>query len=183
MSEGTLFENVKEDLNGDSLKILSDLCDRYLSLKRGIEEREEELKTWKESLEEVSRISIPAIMNSSGLSDVRLATGQKIEVRDKLKASVTESNYSLAYRNMTNAEGGDANATKIVDSLFKSQVVIEDTSDEILELLLENEIPYETKRSIHWQTLHKYCREKLDKGEPIPEGISTFQYQETTIKI
>ena len=180
MSEDAIFDDVQPEV-GDKLEALSKLCGEYKSLEREIEDIEEKLKLRKKDLEEVSRVKIPAILNATGLSEVKLSTGEKLKVEDKIQASIADKNYTVAYRNMIQAEGGDSGAEVKIDSLFKSQVVLDEVSDAVLDLLLEHDIPYNTVRSIHWQTLRKYCKERLENGLTIPEGISVFQYQETKI--
>jgi len=182
MSLDHLFDEKEGNIPTDKLSELSNLCSLYKDTQQDIEKVEEKLKKKKEELENISRNLIPSILNEVGLSEVRLVTGEKVIVEDKLKASIADKNYMLAYQNMIKAEGGDEQAEKKIDSLFKSKAVIENISDEILELLIEHEIPYDMKRDIHYQTLNKYCRERLDHGDVIPEGISVFQYQETKLK-
>lgn len=181
MSEGILFGEAEQDLDSSVLSELSRLADKQQLLEKELEMMEERIKEKKKELENVSRNLIPSILNSTGLSEVRLATGEKIIVSDKIAASIVDKNYTLAYRNMINEEGGDEHAHEVIDSLFKSQVVIDGVSDAVLDLLLDNDIPYDSKRSIHHQTLMKYCRDRLANGKTIPEGISVFQYQETKI--
>lgn len=189
MSEETLFEPVVE-VTEDSLKTLQELSVRFQTLEKEIEGMEEALKKKKKDLEEVSRNSIPSLLNSYGLSEIRLSTGEKVEIQDKLKASVTNSNYLLAYRNMLELEKelvkDPEKAEEIVQDLFKSEIIVEESKDDyvdkLYDFLIEKEIPYSSKRSIHSQTLKKYCRGLLDQGLSIPEGISVFQYQETKIK-
>ena len=125
---------------------------------------------------------IPEILNEVGLSELKLSTGEKIIVKDQLKSSIADKNYLQAYQNMIAAEGGDADAKEKVDGLFKSKAIIENPDDQILNNLIEKQVPYDLKREIHWQTLQKYCKNKLDRGEKIPEGISVFTYSETVIK-
>lgn len=175
-----LFDPV-EVMGADVLNTLSKLCDSQLQLEKEIEEIEAQLKIKRVELEAVSRVHIPTILYKSGLSELRLANGLKVVVEDKIKASVANKNYLLAYRNMVQAEGGDEQAELKVDSLFKSKIVV-DYADYIVELLLSKDIPYDSTRSIHAQTLKKYCKDKLGTGEIIPEGITVFQYQETKIK-
>jgi len=181
MSEGTIFDELEQEVDESVLSELSRLTKKQLKLEKDIEKIEEDLKARKKELEEVSRVLIPSILNTSGLSEVRLASGEKLQVQDKLNASIADKNYTLAYRNMVNAEGGDAHATELVDSLFKSQIVIDGNDERVLNLLLDNDVVYDSKYSIHPQTLKKYCRERLEQGKLIPEGISVFQYQETKI--
>jgi hypothetical protein len=176
-----LFGSSKE-VSQDSLLKLSGFCKEYKDIEKEISTLEEQLKGKKEKLEYVSRTQIPTILNEVGLSEIRLSTGEKVIVEDKLKASISDKNYSLAYRNMIKEEGGDDFAVTKIDSLFKSRAVINEVSDDVLEVLISNNIPYDMDRSIHWQTLQKYCKGKLENGKPIPEGIGVFQYQETKIK-
>lgn len=181
MGTETLFDGPQE-VPKDKLDHLAELVHKLKKLEVDVEAAEQVLKDKKKELEEVSRISIPSVLNEVGLSELRLSTGEKVLISDKIKASVADKNYLTAYNNMIKAEGGDEQAREYIDNLFKSRAVIEDVSDEVLEKLIDEEIPYEMKRDIPWQTLNKYCRERLESGKEIPEGISFYQYQETKIK-
>jgi hypothetical protein len=181
VSEENIFQSTNEDIEQDILKVLIDLCNKHGELQKEIEDLSLSLKEKSEELQYISRISIPSILNSNSLSEIRLSNGAKLTVKDKIKSSIINKNVMLARRNMIEAEGGE-NAKELIDSLFKSELIIENYTDEQLDLLLENDIPYESKKSIHHQTLNKYCKERLEQGKKIPEGISVFQYQETTIK-
>lgn len=166
----------------DALKKLQELCDKFQELKFEIEKQESKLENSKRELENVSRNLIPPLLNDYGLSEVRLISGEKVIVSDKIKASISAENSMSAYKNMIKEEGGDQAGEESVDSLFKKQLVIEDQLDRAMKLLLQKQIPYDQKMSIHHQTLSKYCRLRLEEGKEIPKGISVFQYQETSIK-
>ena len=73
-------------------------------------------------------------------------------------------------------------ATEIVDCYFKRSLVIEEPTEELKELLLDNGFQYDNKFSIHWQTLRSYCKKQRDRGRNIPEGISVFEYTEAELK-
>ena len=200
-----LFEPVDNSTNEDLLKNLSEAVKRYQVLELEIKVIQENLKTKMGKLEKESRETIPTILNEAGLSELRLSTGEKIKVDDKIKPSIANKNHLLAYRNMIQGEikiGEEVKevgkeeladltkeATKRIDSLFKSVIEIKDfdnlpmdlTEDRVTEILLDFDIPYQRNQSIHYQTLKKYCDERLKQGLPIPEGISVFQYQETKI--
>lgn len=177
-----LFEEGEKTLTQDKLTQLSDYCNVYIQLEKDIADQELKLKNKKAELEQVSRTNIPELLNEVGLSEVKLADGKKVKIEDKLRANIADKNYLLAYKSMVKAEGGDEEAQRAVDELFKSQAIIESAEDELLEYFIENDIPYNVKRTIHYQTLVKYCKSKLEQGKEIPFGISVFQYQETKIK-
>lgn len=171
--------SIVEEIPDDKLLELSNLVREYKDVEEYIEKKEEDLKKSKLYLEKISRERIPALFNGLGLSMIKLQSGQVVSIEDKLKASIADKNYLVAYRNMINAENGNIDK---IDSLFNSKIIVGEVTDEVMELLLEKDIPYDTKREIHWQTLAKYCRDRLDNGNTIPEGISVFQYQDTKIK-
>jgi hypothetical protein len=175
-----LFDPI-EVVGEDTLKTITNFCVYQLNLQKEVEKLTEELKNKKKELEDVSREQIPKLLNKTGLSELRLANGYKIVVEDKLYASVPEKNYILAYQNMIEAEGGGDLAEEKIDNLFKTQVIISEMTDDVLEVLLDNDIVYDSKRTVHPQTLKKYCKERLGQGKEIPEGISVFEYQETKI--
>ena len=177
-----ITEEKEQNLNQDRLERLGHLCLVYKELEKEILEKEENLKSIKKELEVLSRIDIPSILNEVGLKEVKLSTGEKVIVEDKLKSSITNKNYALAYSNMIKQEGGDEEAKNMIDSLFKTKTILENVSEEILDLLLDKDVEYDIKKEIPWQTLNKYCKERLGQGKEIPEGISVFQYQETKIK-
>ena len=181
MTTEDIFSESKE-LPPDRLEQLQNLVNKYKDLEIEIARIEEELKKKQEDFERVARVSIPSILNEVGLSELKLSTGEKVEIKDKLKASVADKNYYSAFNNMVASEGGDEDALNRIKSLFKIKAVVEASDETVLETLIENDIPYEVKREIPWQTLNKYCREKLASGQEIPEGITVFQFQETKIK-
>jgi len=176
--------NEQSEVSQDSLELLSDLCNKQRTLAIEIEGIEQSLKNKKEELEKVSREYIPELFDSIGVSKLTLSSGEEVIVEDKIKASISNKNYVEAYRNMVNAEGGDVEAEERINALFKSEIVIDENEmdEEVFDYLLENDVAYESKKSIHHQTLSKYCRTKLESGEKIPEGISVYQYRETKIK-
>jgi hypothetical protein len=170
-------------MDEDRLIKLQSFCLLYKNLQKDIEKQEEYLKSLNKEFEKVSRELIPGLLEEVGLSEIKLSTGEKVEVKNKLKASIADKNYLAAYRNMIILEGGDESAKEKVESLFKSGILIEgEVEDSLLEFLIEKGIPYELKKSIHPQTLKAYCEERRSKGFPIPEGISIYEYQETKIK-
>lgn len=168
-----------ESVGEDKLFILSELCKKYKYLEDQIEHTLKDLSVFEEALLAVSRTQIPALMNELGFSELRLSSGEKVEIKDQLKVSVANKNYFQAYKGMLEAERGNNDK---IDVLFKTETVINEVTNDVLNLLLENGVEYEIKKSIHPQTLKKYCQERLDKGLSIPEGISVFQYQEAKIK-
>lgn len=143
------------------------------------------LKFFKERERKLSQEVIPAILNECNLSEIVLKNGKKITVQDCVKASITLDNKKLAFINMVKAEENlgldEKQALQNINSLFKSHLEIE-INEKAMQYLLDNDITYDTKRDIHWATLNKYCKEHLEAGQNIPDGIFCFEYQKTNLK-
>lgn len=134
----------------------------------------------------LAREKIPAILNEYGLSEIRLASGEKVVVKDELHPSIAGKNYASARNGIIAAYESDGldhdAAVEITDSLFKDALTISGANDNIKQSLLDGGIPFDEKLSIHYQTLKKYCKERRGEGKTIPEPITVFEYQEAKIK-
>ena len=168
---------MNEEIKKEGLEELTLACAWYKSLEKGIADLEKELKILQCSFEVVSRKTIPEILSNSGLSEIRLQSGEKIKVSEKIYASIPEKNYGIVLENVITSDGAD-----YANSIFKSKVIIENKDDDFLRGLISQGIDYDLKISIHPQTLKKYVSDKLSRGENIPDGISVFTYQEAQIK-
>ena len=176
----------EKGISDDSTLIqLKELCDKFKGLEFEIEKAEDLLKNKKKDLQAISRESIPSLLNANGLSELKLSTGEKIQISDKVIANITNKNFNEAFQNMVNSELDLENvleAERKITGLFKNKLTIENPTQTIQELLLSEGIAYTLDKSIHSQTLNKYCRNRLEQGLSIPDGISVFEYQETKIK-
>ena len=178
MENTHLFDD-REEMGEESLERLAFFCNSHKLLGVEIEVLDLRLKDLKEKQEIISRVKIPGLLNTVGLSELKLKSGEKVVIQDKVKANIAKKNISEAFAAMVEAEGGKK---EIVNSLFKTQLVIPEIEDNLLDYLLEQGYTYDVQKTIHPQTLNKYCRERLSQGKNIPESITVFQYQETTIK-
>lgn len=175
------FLDHEQNLNGDSLQKLSELVNEYESLEIQIFQMENDLKKLKDSLQEISRSSIPSLLNEVGISDIKLINGKKVIVQEKLHASFKKDLIESVLNEMISLEQ-DPESMRAVQEMFKQKLIISNFDDEMVQKILDLEIPYDIDKSIHYQTLNKYCRNRIESGLPVPESINVYQYQETTIK-
>jgi len=172
----------KEEMKEDTLKLLTGYCAEYKHLQALISRTKEEVKKYEHQLQGLARVKIPALLNSACLSEIKLKSGEKVEVEEKLHASIANKNTQAAYKSMVDAEGGDEAAEEKIKGLFKENLIVNDVTEELKQYLLEQGSTYDLKKTIHWSTLNSYCKSRLGEGKDIPENISVFQYQETQIK-
>jgi hypothetical protein len=181
-----LFES--EELSQEKLNNLGDLVRAYQDAEDTVESAKKKLKDAEEALRVLSRESIPNVLGGSGFSELRLSTGEKIIVKEELKAEIPKCKMLEAYKQMiqqkkdSDPDYTEKLATLQINSLFKKQIVIEDATPFLERLLLQNDIVFEKTLDIHWATLKKYCSDIKAAGQKIPSLINVFEYKTTTIK-
>jgi hypothetical protein len=199
-----IFVEEKEEVSKDIMEQIIFLCDSMKSLQADISSLEDTISLKKERLQKISRERLPCLLYNLGISKISLNSGEEVSISEKVKPSISNKNYNLAYKNMIEEEykalisnldkkeEKELNDVEIerlhhqavenIDALFKTNLSIEDTSGKTRQILLDNSILFDFNRTIHHKTLEKYCKQMLASGKNIPEGISVFQYQETKIK-
>jgi hypothetical protein len=215
MDDLSFLKNEKQELNQDNLKKLSELAVDLKTLRgeanqstveyiiktlQGMEKSDIEMsiktleavvKAYEQKENNISQILIPTILNECGVSEVRLASGEKLIVSDEIKADIADKNTVYAFAEMIELEQKEngleySEAFENVNALFKDSIVLKSLSPEefkkAAEMLIEEGIPYEGKKDIHWQTLKKYVKTQLEYGKSIPKAINVFKYQKTTLK-
>jgi hypothetical protein len=187
--DGPLNEPDAEKISFHLLKIIGIVCpDGMCSLKT----LGKALERFKKQRNKLSQELIPQLIESQGIDQIGF-DGKIIKVENKIKASVSKANFEEVYKDMVKEElefleasGAEEVSQSIaeenINNFIKDEIVIDETSNEVKNMLLENDIGYDHKRSIHNQTLEKYCRLQKEQGRRIPQGISTFEYKETKIK-
>jgi hypothetical protein len=148
------------------------------------------LKTYKQEEALISQNLIPSILNECGLASIKLVTGEVIEIKDKIKASISNEKIEKAFKEMVDLEKENGLPYDIafsnINPLFKESIILknlsEDEKSRMFDLLFEREIPYDRRKEIHWQTLNSYIKNRLELGQTIPKSINVYKYQETKIK-
>lgn len=179
------------EITESTLENLSNLAHKQKALQEKKVLLEKELKELDFQIQTVSRKDIPEILNDLNFNTIELKTGEKIIVKDQLKASIASGNKEKAFLDMVQAEidavdMSEQLATALISDLFNTSLSItvnnEEEKQEIANKLISLDIPFNYDRNIHWQTLRKWCKERRDNGEEIPESINVFEYQETILK-
>lgn len=95
-----IAESAKEGTQANAMEQLALLAQQQLLWEERVEMLEEKLKTAKKQVENISGNLIPNLLASSGLSEVRLGTGEKITVKKGLSVSydkVADQNKLFAF--------------------------------------------------------------------------------------
>lgn len=118
---------------------------------------------------DVSEKKLPELMERLDLETFTTSTGMKIEVKESVRASISEETARRAYTWLEEqGEGG----------IIKNTVKIEFSRNEdaranefVKELLGRGNFDVQNKKSVNFQTLCKFVRDRLAAGQDVPEDI------------
>lgn len=179
--EALADQEEKEGPSDEELKTISKLIARQVELEDWIEKQLERLAKAQARLDHVSMNLLPEAMAAAGCSEYRDADGNGVEVKEDLKAGITEANQEWCFKWLSDNGHGD-----IIRNEFKvSFGVGEDTDAQgLADFLLENDQGFNQKRYIHHRTLPAWCRAELeenDHGEEWEKKFGIFHFKKAKI--
>lgn len=156
------------EVNNEALKQISELARQQVKAEGAVKSATDALEKAKKELQYVSEVLLPNAMTEAGMSEFRLESGESIEIKRDIYASIAEANWLTAKEwlqehnldgiikhsvSLSFGKGEDANATEAV------------------ELLVEAGFAPADKESIHPQTLKAFVREQLANGVDLPMEV------------
>lgn len=191
-----IAESAKEGTQANAMEQLALLAQQQLLWEERVEMLEEKLKTAKKQVENISGNLIPNLLASSGLSEVRLGTGEKITVKKGLSVSYDK----VADQNKLFAFLKKENAADLIKTTFSIPQVPDGTLDKIFDFMDSTVVTYETKMDVHARTLEKFIREltaadktdeerqqlysqgRIKNIEELPEFLKVYTFSKTKIE-
>ena len=153
------------DLNEGELSLVSTLANKQLLLAQELANLEEAVKAKKEEFRLTSEQELPEAMQSAGLTEIVLSTGEKISVTEFYNAHISKANQELAYKWLVENghEGLIKNEVSLKFGREEGQVV-----DETVMALKSRGLSPEVRQSVHPSTLKAFVKEQLTTGKDIP---------------
>ena len=153
------------DVSDGELSLVSALANKQLGLAKQLEELEASVKAKKEELRLTSEQELPDAMQSAGLTQIKLSTGENIAISEFYNAHISKANQEIAYKWLL-ANGHEG--------LIKNEVLLkfgrEETAvvNETVAALKSRGLAPEIRQSIHPSTLKAFVKEQLTTGNDIP---------------
>lgn len=175
------FERDSKDhgLTKENLVKLETLCRKQIELEDRKALLEEQLQEALADLQTVRARDVPMFMKEVGLVSLTLSTGEKVEVKEVVKASIPKEVEILALQWLR--ENGH-------ESIIKNEIVTkfgkgEEKKAAVLVKTLEQKgYIFSRKEEVHYQTLQAFVRDQLEQGNELPsDRFTVFQYDETKI--
>ncbi len=146
-----------------------------------IDRMTKELADEKEQLRKLSMEEIPDLFDELGLSVVKLADGQSVEVRRSYAASITQKNWPQAKAWLEQNGHGAIISHDLTVKLKKGE---EEQHVVIVEALDEAGLSYKDKEHVHPQTLKAFAKEQMESGTDIPQDVfGIFPVRQTKVSI
>jgi len=163
------FDEPQEEAPPATLERLTQLAARAKELEGEIDTANFELQKKQDDLEKILRQYIPDIFKELGLEEYKLATGDKITVKDDVKANISEDRKPAAFSWLREHNFDGIIKTAVQAAFGKGEA---QRAADACAVLIEAGYDASVTDSVHPQTLKAFVKEQLEKGTPIP--IDTF---------
>ena len=153
------------ELQEGALSRDSTLANKQLLLAQELATLEEAVKAKKEELRLTSEQELPEAMQTAGLTEIVLSTGEKITITEFYNAHISKANQETAYQWLV--QNGH-------EGLIKNEVSLkfgreEDLiAQETVQALKARGLAPEIRQSVHPSTLKAFVKEQLTSGRDIP---------------
>ena len=163
---------------------LGTLVNALKDQRREIVEMEEMLKKVKEMERVLSQEEIPNLLLANGLEELKLESGERVRVEEKIRVSIPKDTYKrgVCLKWLIENEG---------EHIIK-KILSVDEPEELLILYLKKErVPYKYDHSVHASTLKAFMRAALGMAKntlprievaDVPDEMSVYIYKDTIIK-
>lgn len=162
------------------LKELTELAEKQLEVEKELDDLQDLVLLKEEELVTINQNLLPDMMKEVGMNNFELLDGSKVELVDNLHTSILKDKKLETFKWFRSEEVGGADLLK-----NKINVVLgmeeDDKVDGIVEYFEGIGVGCDIKVDIAPGTLKKFIKDRLEKGEPIPDSISVFEFQKTKI--
>jgi len=156
------------DINNEQLKLISDLAHRQVREEREVADLTASLKLATEKLRYVQEVLLPNAMQEAGFSEFTLDSGEGIEIKRDIHASISEERFPIAKAWLQ--ENGYDGIIKHVVSLSFGKGENDAAEKAVTALVAEGFTPSD-KESIHHSTLKATMKELLGNGVDVPMEV------------
>lgn len=165
---------------GEALK---EVADDAVALERQVADVEATLKEMKRELHKVKSEVLPAKMAEAGVSDLKLADGTSISIKDFVSGSLPKDPAlkASAIKWLEDNEAGGLIKSTVKAVFGKGEHA---AATALAEGLVKDGYQTDLDNGVHASTLQAFARERLKNGEPIPlEDLGLYAGQVAKIKL
>ena len=184
-NELDFLEKDTQNVELKTIELLGGKCRLLKEKRKEINQAEMHLSELKKQEETLSREEIPDLLLQTGLTEIKLESGERVEIKEKIACSLPKKDTGKRkiVLNFIIEQGGE--------HIIKRKLSVEEPEEFIITFLQEKRIPYSDIKDIHASTLKAWFSEKLGikknslqelELQDIPKEANVFVYKETNIK-
>ena len=156
------------EITNAQLKAISELAKRQVSFEKDVGEAKALLESCTKALSYVQEVLLPNAMLEAGLSSFTLESGEAIEIKRDIHASISEEHFPGA-KAWLNENGYGGIIKHLVSLTFGKGE--EELAAKAVEALVEEGFTPIDKESIHHSTLKATVKEMLGEGVDVPSDL------------
>lgn len=164
----------KPKASSDKLSQLIGLADQHTVAAAALAKAEDDVEVRKKRVKDLVENQIPALMDEIGLAEFKLPSGLVVTVEEIIRASILADNLQRALV-WLRANGHSAIIKNTVSLDFSKGE--DEKARDLIKKLSELGFTPEQKESVNFQTLQSFAKEKLKKGEELPDDSFSIHRQ------
>ena len=176
-----MINDSKDFLDTVEVTTIAQECVNLKKVEDEIAAIEEQLKKKKEEQDHISSKVIPELLAEQGLSEIKLADGSKVSVKQEFRCTLPkdETKRAQAYEWLRNEKLGDIIKNNVFVTFGKGE---DNKAQQLLDLAAENGFEPQQKSDVAWATLTALFRERIESGLDMPSDVfSTWIKDKTKI--
>lgn len=154
--------------SGAAMAQLAELAERQLDAERAVEQAEEDLAKRKKELAEIAEKELPELMQELKVEEFKLESGQRIQIKEVIRAGIAKKNQGLAFRWLRDSGNGKM-IKRVIAVPFAAGA--DDEAEKFAKQLKEAGLEPDDKSAVHNQTLVAFVRRRLEAGEELPMDL------------
>lgn len=174
------YEEAVAPVSNEQLELIAKLAERQVELEKQVERAEEELKVLKRQLATVQEVELPEAMQAAGCLGFTLRNGSKIDIKEGITASISESKRERVLEWLRANGHDDIISTEVSASLGKGSA---DRAEQLTNIMLNLGIIPSVKEGVNTGTFKALLNELRNEGVDIPYSeLGAFLWKRAIIK-
>ena len=174
-----MINDSKDFLDTVEVTTIAQECVNLKQKEDEIAELEDKLKKKKEEADHISSKVIPELLAEQGLSEIKLADGSKVSVKQEFRATLPkdEVRRDAAYQWLRDQGLGDIIKNNVSVTFGKGE---DDKAKSLIDLAVANGYEPSQKSDVAWNTLTALYEERVKAGLDMPSDVFSLWIKDKT---
>ena len=174
-----MINDSKDFLDNVEVTTIAQECVNLKKIEDDIAAIEDQLKKKKDEHDHISSKVIPELLAEQGLSEIKLADGSKVSVKQEFRCTLPKDDVKReqAYEWLRNEKLGDIIKNNVFVTFGKGE---DDKAKSLIDLAVENGYEPNQKSDVAWNTLTALYEERVKAGLDMPSDVFSLWIKDKT---